>query len=481
MPGELTRFGEALAQGARDYANIKLADTADATARQRQLDDRAYTEKEEERRFVRGNTEDDRRRTRDATANRLERQLIADEQLKQSFTQALINEKLITPEELKDPAKVQAAWEKAQISGLVAKYQSLIEAGLLKIEEVGDIAKVNAAANTLGEQASTSRGNAQAEIDRLRDEGMAVSKQIEGLESRLAEPAQAPTQAQVLQRAVALAQQSKPGSTPSDADIQSFAPQAQEELREAAIQNKLLETQAARQQQTLLYNRLRDTQQRQQNLETRFKIAPGVATAAPVTTAPAQSAPRPATANSATAFVEALRARSAAKNPPAAAGAGAPALANQLNLPEVAAYNESQRQAAIQQEVRPLEEARAAAQTRIQVAQEGINRLRMNTSEAPSGNLFGQPLRPIPGVTLPANVVQQNRAQEFQRLSDQLQAGQTELSQAESRLRDIQKSAQTNTPVVAPKTDPFSDPSMFAPNDQLFPVRSRLTLNAIGQ
>jgi hypothetical protein len=457
MAGELTRLGDVLMQGARDYANIKLSREAEERARARQLEDRAYQDQTEERRFQRG-----------ITAEQLSRRMERDEGLQASVIQALINNGFLQPGDIKDPQKVQEAYAAAQKSGLTKRYEELITQGLLKPEDVGDQAKVDAAMASAGQANASTKTNATAEATRLRDEGNRIQSQIQQLEQRLSEPAQQPTNAQIQARAVMLAQQAKPDGTPSDKDIQAFLPQAAEELQRSALQDKMMEAQAARQQQQLLSSQLSDVQRRQENLETRFRVAPSqmapTPVQAPVTQQPVQRQASPE--ERAAAIAAAIRASN--PNPPAAQSA----LPDPMRDPEIQAYN-------VQQQVAPLQRMKSDAEKRLQVAQQEINRLKSD----PKAGTAGDPRRAsiglngiaIPQMTTP-EIDQGLRARALSRLYADMSTAKQQLDQADAKLAQFNQAATQGVPQAQVKTPAFNTNTSFTPPNQTPSFGSRLTL-----
>lgn len=470
MANELSRLGEVLMQGSRDYMNISLANQANERNRARVLEDRASAEAGEEQRFQRG-----------VMTNREERRLAKDEAFQAGVIQALVNEGYLNPADAGSPDAVSAAYTRASEAGLIKRYEALVTQGLLKPSEVGDQAKVNAALEKMGATNLETTGNARAEVTRLRDEGIQVQMDMQALEQRLAEPAQMPSNAQIQARAVQLAKQANPGKDDAaiQPKIQEFMPQAIEELTGQAQQDKLLRDQTAAQERQLLYSRARDLQQRQENLENRFRVSPSAAPSTPsARVAPTTSAaPRQASAQErAEAMTAAIRATNPNPTPVAGSGAPAPAYQNTFNDPEIVAFNERQQAAQLLSQVRPLQASRQSAEEKVRRAQMQIDQLKANPAMLPrntaqyqtSGNL-GPMMGPTPEVGSNARVA------ELAKLYEEIQMGQKEMSEAEKQLAQYQNSAKRGTTPVVTKTSPFTDP-VFAPPAQTPGFQSRLSM-----
>lgn len=463
-------------QGSRDYMNISLANRADERNRARQLEDRAAAEAGEERRFQRG-----------VMTAREERKLAQDEAFQAAVIQALVNEGFLQPSDAGNPDAVAQAYTRASESGLIKRYEQLITAGLLKPDEVGDQTKVNAALEQLGSTNLQTTQNASAEVTRLRDEGAQINAQMQELGARLAEPARMPSNAQIQSRAVQLAQQAKPGKTPSEADIQSFMPQAAEELTQMAQQEKFLRDNTASQERQLLYSRARDLQQRQENLERSFRVAPAPAPAAPVApmSTPTSSAPRQATAEErAAAMAAAIRATNPNSGSMAEGSAPSRTYENTFSDPEIQAYNDRQEAAVLVNRVRPLQEARQSAEQRARMAQAGIERLKaspgssnaMNPSLVQSTNQYGIPAPQANQYGVPfQQPPSDNRVAELNRLYTELQKAEQEKTEAEKQLAEFESSARRGARPAMTKTSPVVDP-VFAPPNQTPAFQSRLSM-----
>lgn len=471
MASELSKLGEVLMQGSRDYMNISLANQADERNRGRQLEDRAQAEAGEEKRFQRG-----------VMTQREERRLANDEAFQMAVIQGLVNERLLQPEDRNNPEAVAKAYAIAQENGLIARYKDLIDRGLLKPGEVGDQAKVNAALEKMGATNLQTGQDAKAEATRMRDEAVKVQSQMEALNQQLADPAQMPTDSQIESRAFDLAKDANPGKDDADVRpmIQGYMLQAAKELTERAQNDKYQRGLQIRQEQQVLEGRLQYLEDRQQSIETRFRVAPSMAPALPTTKiepAPQTSRQPQATAQErAAALVAEINAKKPAPDTSSPQGAGASGYANPFKDPELQAYNERQEAASLVNRVRPIQAARQSAEEKVRRAQMQIDQLKANPAMLPrntaqyqtSGNL-GPMMGPTPEVGSNARVA------ELAKLYEEIQMGQKEMSEAEKQLAAYQNSAMRGTAPVVTKTSPFTNP-VFAPPAQTPGFRSGLSL-----
>lgn len=481
MANELSKLGEVLMQGSRDYMNISLANQADERNRARQLEDRASAEAGEEQRFQRG-----------VMTQREERRLAKDEAFQAGVIQALVNEGYLKPSDAGNPDAVAAAYTRASEAGLIKRYETLVTQGLLKPSEVGDQAKVNAALEKMGATNLQTSQDAKAEATRTRDEAMQVQSQMQALNQQLDEPAQMPTNSQIESRAFDLAKEANPGK--SDADvrpkIQGHMLQAAKDLTERAQNDKYQRGLQIRQEQQVLEGRLQYLEDRQQSIETRFRVAPSMAPALSPSamTAPAPQASRQPTAQErAAALVAEMGARKPSPESAPPPSGAASTYGNPFQDPEIQAFNDRQEAAALVNRVRPLQDNRQKAAAKIQDAEARISALRANPAMVPGqGSFGGVPLNPlevqpgyqrtdIPDIIRQGQRPNDNRVKELSRLYAQLEQGKADQTEAEKALAEYEAQAKRGARPAMVKTSPFTNP-VFAPPAQTPGFRSGLSL-----
>lgn len=276
----LALLGDVLQRGSRDYRDIKLADEAHERSRSERAADLA-----DQRAFARERFDIEREAAREDRGEAMQRAMLS----------ALINKGYLSPNDVDDEQKIEQAFEEAKRDGLVQRYNDLISAGFLAPGDVADPAKVAAAEAEFGDEASStrksmksSRGNAESEVTRLRDENMQIQQEIQQLQEELSKPPRAPTEQEVANHAQKLASQmtGKPATQLSREDIAAAMPQAEKELSEFYQMQAFQMQAAARQQLAALKSQLQFNTSQGNNLSDRFKVAPG-----PVPEAPAASAP----------------------------------------------------------------------------------------------------------------------------------------------------------------------------------------------
>jgi len=356
----LTMLGEAIAGGARDYANRKLSLEDEARRRGNQLQDvqsaRDYDQQ------VYGRRRADQLADVGAARAAERDNLIFSSQM--AAAAALVHEGILAPGAMNDPKAVAAAFAEAQRRGLDKIYTELLTTPgpdgrpLLARDMMNNPQAIEAAKSALSQiKASAAKlqleqpGNAAASIDALTVEGQQVRQQLASLEAKLGESQPTVDQQTVLNRALALARDAKGGKAPSQQEIQAMVGQATSEAQSMALQRWLQDKEDAKIQYQILNARLNNIRQQQSDLTRTFGVAPKASVLAePVAAAAPAGRGAAATPEQRTAALTAA-VRAATGQPPegaqaaaAASAAGparAPLLANPTSDPIIARENES--------------------------------------------------------------------------------------------------------------------------------------------
>lgn len=286
-------LGAAISNASERYANTRRQDDLLARARSNQLADVASERAYEQERYQRARTDQ-----------------LTDEQRRQmrAIASALVNERLLSPEQMDDPVAVGAAYQEAVRRGLDKVYQELTSTPgtdgkpLLSVSDFDKPEKINAAKQALNEIKAKQTGMAlslptlqQEDFTRLRQEEQQIQGEIKVLSDALQRTADyVPTEAEVSNAALALAQAlKKPGEAPSAAEINSQRATALQKLREIGMQNQYLDRQTKAVQLDALTSRLNAIKANTQAYIQRG-IGPRVLTETPQPTAPVTTPVAPA-------------------------------------------------------------------------------------------------------------------------------------------------------------------------------------------
>ncbi len=325
------QLGAAISHAGERYAATKRQDQLLDRARAEQLADvasnRAYAaERYDIERF-----------------NRLsDQQKLAAQQIRQAMVAEAVREKLISLNEIDDEAKVVAAVEEMGRRGLLTKYQKLIETGVLKVADVQNPLAVDTAMQTEADTTAklVAQGREQMDLQqkdftRLRQEEAEIQRQVKALTDDLQKTADyVPSAAEIANAALALAwpmaKDKKNG--PSKEELEAQRPTAIQQLREAGMQNAMIERQMKTVQLNALYQQLQAIKANTQEY-IRKGIGPSVMTEAPAAAPTPSAVPAPtASASPMQSFQEMLSARAA----PAPAPAATPVAAQTPGLAPVA-------------------------------------------------------------------------------------------------------------------------------------------------
>lgn len=300
-PTGLTMIGQALSQGAADYANRKLSLEDEARRRQERLSDiqsqRGYEEQVFDKARSLQLSDEQRRRF---------------ESLSDAEKRALIENRL-------------NALKEAQSRGLIA------------VADIGKQAVEDAALQVLGQQlqeeAKFSRaqpGNAAQALAGMQEEEQKVRQKMSSVEAQLSSQ---PTidQSRVAARALEIAVQNNGGKTPSRDQIAAATPDAVREAQQQAMVQWMQDKEDAKIQYQLLSSQLNTLRQQQANLTSTFKVAPSPLTPAPVSDLRAEAAIPTRAGNAVGGFLDSLNAEMAKRGLGAQPKPGTPEAA-QSNL-----------------------------------------------------------------------------------------------------------------------------------------------------
>lgn len=255
----LAQFGQALSSGAHDYMESRLADQRIAQQQQNQLALEAAAQKNrlqladvDTTNRIAGGIADTNNRIQIMNATNA-----AD--IRKGAIELLVTHGYLTSiDDANDPDKFRDALLASQRDGLYQRYQALLSTPdpatgkpLLSPSEMTDPSKVNAAMDKMATfqtgQTSIGLSNArdakdaataaQLRLQQVHQQGIELNSKLVALEAQ-----SQPTQQEVQAKALSLAQAATPGKVPSDAQVQAQMDAA----RQQVVQDKMQQIQAIR-------------------------------------------------------------------------------------------------------------------------------------------------------------------------------------------------------------------------------------------
>lgn len=233
-------LAEALEQGATGYA----AEQRRLQDRRQQLSDVSAENAEKDKRtaaehsFQEADFDHRQKATADADALR------QSGQLNQVFLEALVSHGYLTPQDIKDPAKVQAASTRAMNDGLIERFSDLINHGYLAVDQINDpnavlaAQKKSAAATTAGYTASAdAKKNAVVSATAVFRHQQQVAGEIDKVTAAASLDPEAEAQKalspQIIDNAAAkLARDANPGKTLTPQMIAAQRPAAEQAIKQ---------------------------------------------------------------------------------------------------------------------------------------------------------------------------------------------------------------------------------------------------------
>ncbi len=337
------QLGQVLMGAAADYAGENRRSADEARVRANQLEDAARN---------RGNQLADVESTRAYNEKRygVERgDKIKDTEAEKVFAgkMELMRLGYLTPDKFDDAAAVQSALTKMQSVGLLQRYQGALQSGDLTYGDLssGDEKKINAGlakfSERLGKETSrqeTSVGAAQDTANSLQAQYDQSLQQASSLEQSLSRPVEEmlrpPSQSELQNLALQLAQQNTGGKPPSAKDIAAQIPVAQQQLQQRQLEGLMLQKQQTQERVRLLKDQAQSLGVRLNTLANRgvFPVSKPVA-ASPLDDVTAAPAP---TIASPDARRTAMQATIAGARGTPAAGATAAAVPSPVSAPVAA-------------------------------------------------------------------------------------------------------------------------------------------------
>ena len=249
MADPLSNLGNAFYAAGQTYANRNYQLQDEERRRSQRLadvqSDRAYAKE------VRG---DEREYAEKQALDAQKRQIVTN----------LVNQGFLTLEDSSDPFKISAAVARAQQAGAIASNKDLIAAGFLDPNQAGNQQAVADALALQAAENQTTKNRGQAALNEAAAEYQRLNQQAESLEGQISSiQIMQPTEGEIRNRALQLAQMGDSRKKVSDKEISSAIPQAEAELRARAEQNAenrqlqmRNQIQLLRYQATQAYNRL---------------------------------------------------------------------------------------------------------------------------------------------------------------------------------------------------------------------------------